>query len=165
MRKFIGSLVLCLGLVASGLAQNVVTKTDLSIFPKPEKGYKQVVIEVPHSKLDNNKKIEFKVGKVTEVDGCNYFGLMGTLEEKDLQGWGYNYYVFTTDGQMTSTQMGCLDSPNRHLFVSAAPQLVNYNGRLPIVIYVPEEYEVRFKIYETDGDEYQASEVMQKRIN
>lgn len=145
------------------MAQNTILKQDLSIYPKPEKGYKQMVIEVPYSKADNNKRIEFTIGKWMEVDGCNSFGLQGELEKKDLQGWGYNYYVFKTKGNVISTQMACPGQPRRHLFVSGQREFVNYNGQLPIVIYVPEEYEVQFKIFKAEEDIYQAAEVRQKK--
>lgn len=144
-------------------AQMVIDKIDLGIFPAAEKGYKKLVIEVPYSGNDKNKKIEFSVGKWMEVDGCNSFHLAGSLEKKDLQGWGYDYYVFKTEGQVVSTQMGCPTAPKRHLFVSAQPETVRYNGRMPIVLYVPDEYDAQFKIYVTDGDSYQAAEVREKR--
>lgn len=54
-------------------AQMVIDKIDLTIFPAAEKGYKKMVIEVPYSENDKNKKIEFSVGKWMEVDGCNNF--------------------------------------------------------------------------------------------
>lgn len=159
MKKVIGLFLVFLSLTTGAMAQ----KVDVSIFPKPEKGYKQMVIEVPHSKQDENKKIEFTVGKMMEVDGCNNYGLMGTLEKKDLQGWGYDYYVFTSKGDAFSTLMGCPDLPKRNLFVSSQPETTRYNGRMPIVIYVPEEYEVRFKIFVADQDEYEAQEVRTKK--
>lgn len=161
MKKVLALAVLFMGTISGVMAQTV-TKVDVSIFPKPEQGYKQVVIEVPHSDLDSSKKIEFKVGKWMEVDGCNYYSLMGTLEEKDLSGWGYSYYTYTTDGEAVSTMMGCPDLPKRNLFVSSQPQLTNYNGKMPIVIYVPEEYQVTFTIYKTDGEEYKALDIRQK---
>lgn len=144
------------------MAQPSVSRIDLSIFPKPEKGYKQMVIDVPHSKNDANKKIEFRVGKTMEVDGCNSHGLLGELKKHNLDGWGYNYYTFETDGGIFSTQMACPDMPKRHLFVASTAELTNYNGRLPIVIYIPEEYEVQFKIYTTDGESYYAQTVQTK---
>lgn len=152
----------CISLSSITSAQSMNMKTDPSIFPKPENGYKQMLIEVPHSENDSKKKIEFSVGKIMEVDGCNHFFLQGTLEQKDLEGWGYNYYVFKTDGTVGSTQMACPGQTNRHIFVSAQPEVTNYNGRLPIVIYVPEEYDVQFKIYKAEDDIYRASEVKQK---
>lgn len=143
-------------------AQSTNMRQDLSMFPKPEEGYKQMVIDVPHSENDDKKKIEFSVGKMMEVDGCNTFFLAGELEQKDLDGWGYNYYVFKTDGTVGGTRMGCPDMPNRHLFVSAQPEMVRYNGRMPIVIYVPTDYDVQFKIYKAEDDVYRASEVRHK---
>ncbi|MGN0003917.1 MAG: ecotin [Sphingobacterium composti] len=160
--KFLGLLVAFITFTVQVMAQQVITKQDLSIFPKPEAGYKKVVIEVPHSDKDNKKKIEFSVGKWMEVDGCNFFNLQGTLETKDLQGWGYNYYVFKTNGQVTSTMMGCPDAEKRNLFVTAQPEIVRYNGKLPIVIYVPEGYDVQFKIYKAEEDTYWAAEEISK---
>ncbi|WP_257095771.1 ecotin family protein [Sphingobacterium sp. E70] len=63
-------------------AQMVIDKIDLNIFPAAEKGYKKMVIEVPYSENDKNKKIEFSVGKWMEVDGCNNFNLAGSFEKK-----------------------------------------------------------------------------------
>ena len=160
--KVLSILVAFITLSVQAMAQQVITKQDLSIFPKPEAGYKKVVIEVPYSSKDDQKKIEFSVGKWMEVDGCNYFNLQGTLESKDLQGWGYNYYVFTTNGQVTSTMIGCPDAAKRHLFVTARPEMVRYNGKLPIVVYVPEEYDVQFKIYKAEEETYWAAEEKSK---
>ncbi|MBB1645505.1 MULTISPECIES: ecotin family protein [unclassified Sphingobacterium] len=159
-------MLLMIALVSSttiSKAQMVIDKIDLGIFPSPEKGYKKMVIEVPYSESDKNKKIEFSVGKWMEVDGCNTFNLSGTLEKKDLQGWGYDYYVFKTNGNVASTMMACPNKEKRNLFVSAQPETVRYNGRMPIVIYVPEAYDVQFKIYTTDGDTYRAAEVRTKK--
>lgn len=152
---------LCLSSI-SVIGQSSVSKVDLSIYPKPEKGYKQMVIEVPHSNNDDAKKIEFTVGKWMEVDTCNKHGLQGSLEQKDLKGWGYSYYVFKSNGNSISTQMACLDSNKVDRFITAPPQITRYNGRSPIVIYVPEGFDVQFKIYKAEADIYQASEVIRK---
>ncbi|UNY98749.1 ecotin family protein [Zhouia spongiae] len=150
---------LCLTSVAMG--QSSLRKTDLSVFPKPEKGFKQMVIEVPHSDNDAQKRIEFVVGKWMEVDTCNKHGLQGSIEEKDLKGWGYNYYIFNTNGNVMSTQMACLDKKMVSKFISGQPKMVRYNGKLPVVIYVPEGYDVQFKIFKAEEDVYQAGEVKQ----
>ncbi|SDL63208.1 Ecotin precursor [Sphingobacterium mizutaii] len=154
-------LILMLGLFLmpnASKAQEMLMKINTEIFPAPEKGFKRMVIEVPYSDADNNKKIEFSVGKMMEVDGCNHFGLNGTIETKDLEGWGYQYYVFKTNGDVISTQMACPGAPGRNLFVSAQPTLVPYNGKMPIVVYVPEEYDVRFKIFTSTDEVYRALE-------
>lgn len=145
------------------MAQETIIKVETNIFPAPEKGYKKMVIEVPHSDNDANKKIEFRIGKMMEVDGCNHFGLQGTLEKKDLQGWGYDYYVFKTGGEVISTQMACPGMPKRNLFVSNQATMVDYNGKMPIVFYVPEEYDIQFKIFSAEDDTYRAAEVRTKK--
>lgn len=157
LSKNVSLLVVFMMTISFSMAQTLL-KQNTDIFPAPEKGYKKLVIEVPHSTQDDNKKIEFTVGKWMDVDGCNYYNLMGTLENKDLAGWGYNYYVFKTDGQVTSTMIGCPDAKSRNIFLSAQPEFVRYNGKLPIVVYVPEEYEVQFRIFKAEPDVYIAAE-------
>ena len=36
-------------------------------------------------------------------------------------------------------------------FVSGTPLLIRYNSRLPIVVYAPEDYEIKYRIW-TAGD-------------
>lgn len=139
-------------------AQSVISKIDPKIFPEAKAGYKKMIIEVPHSDNDANKKIVFYAGIYMEVDGCNTFNLIGTYEQKDLEGWGYNYWVFNTKGDVRNTMMACPNLPLRNLFVSASQQTVDYNGRMPIVIYVPEKYDVQFKIFKAEDETYRAAE-------
>ena len=146
------------------LGQNVNQKVDTSIFPKPEKGFEQFVIEVPHSSIDEdaNKKVEIIVGKYASVDTCNRQFLMGELESKDLQGWGYNYYTFNTNGNIGGTMMVCNNSEKVEKFVAAQGFMTDYNGRMPIVVYVPEGYQVQYKIYKAEPETYQAMQVVRK---
>lgn len=144
--------------IESSNAQSVITKIDPKIFPEAQKGYKKMVIEVPYSDNDDNKIIQFYAGVWMEVDGCNTFNLIGTYEKKDLQGWGYEYWVFNTKGDVQSTMMSCPNAPLRNLFVKATPQITDYNGRMPIVIYVPEKYDVQFKIFKAEDSTYRAAE-------
>lgn len=150
-------LTMFIGLNSSN-AQSVISKIEPKIFPEAQKGFKKMIIEVPYSENDSNKKIEFYVGKWMDVDGCNSFNLMGTYTQKDLQGWGYSYWDFSTKGEVRSTLMACPDTKGRHLFVSASPQIVDYNGRMPIVIYVPDGYDVQFKIFKAENEVYRAAE-------
>jgi len=139
-------------------AQSVISKIDPKIFPEAQKGFKKMIIEVPHSDNDDNKIIQFYAGVWMEVDGCNTFNLIGSYEKKDLTGWGYEYWVFNTKGDIQSTMMSCPDAPLRNLFVKSAPQITDYNGRMPIVIYVPEKYDVQFKIFKAENEVYRAAE-------
>jgi ecotin len=86
-----------------------------------------------------------------EVD-CNHHSMMGKIEEKDLQGWGYNYYEVDSKGETMSTLMACLDGKKTKKFVTTPSVLTRYNSRLPIVIYHPENLEVRYRIWSADSN-------------
>lgn len=120
-------------------------KKMLAPFPEAQAGMVRHVIFMPQKADESKLKIEIVPGKMMSVD-CNHHTLMGKLEEKDLQGWGYTYYEFTSNGQTRSTMMMC-NKPKETRFVSGETKLVRYNSKLPIVIYAPEGYEIRFNTW------------------
>ncbi|GAB6124027.1 serine protease inhibitor ecotin [Dysgonomonas termitidis] len=122
----------------------------LAPFPKAGEGMVRHVIEMKKKSDESLYKVEIIPGKVMSVD-CNHHSLMGKLEEKDLQGWGYTYYEFTSDGQTRSTMMAC-NKPNENKFVSGQTLIVRYNSKLPIVIYAPKGYEVKYRIWKADKE-------------
>jgi ecotin len=70
------------------------------------------------------------------------------LDPKPLEGWGYTYYEFSGTGQVASTLMA--PPPGAEpvaAFVQGTPLTVRYNSRLPIVIYAPDGYEIRYRIW------------------
>lgn len=145
-------------------ATSVITNTEnisdiLKQMPAPEQGYKRMVISLPaekDAKEEGNYKVEIIPGKQMKVD-CNKHGLMGELTEKNLEGWGYVYYEFTGSGDVFSTKMGCPDNALHNEFVSGKTQIVAYNSNMPLVVYIPETLELRYKIWEA-ASEYTASE-------
>lgn len=142
-------------------AQNTM-KVDITPFPKAEKGMKQVVIEVPHSENDINKKLEIFVGKTMQTDGCNKIWLSGEFSTSELKGWGYNYLTFKTDGATPSTMMACSNAKPKNEFVKSKGYFTDYNGRMPIVLYIPDGYEAKFRIYKAERELYKAQEIMTK---
>ncbi len=143
-------------------AQNF-TKVNTDIFPTAEKNQKKVVIEVPYAATDSNKKIEIFVGKEMETDKCNQYSLSGNFVKKDLKGWGYNYLVFSSNGNAVSTMKACIESGTKTQFVSGQGYLTDYNGRMPIVLYIPDGFSVKYKIYKADTEWYEAPEVSEKK--
>ena len=79
--------------------------------------------------------------------------LGNTIERRVLQGLGYTYYEVVGKGETFGTLMAPPEgAPMVEQFVTAPPLLVRYNSRLPIVVYAPTDYQVRYRIW-------QASEV------
>lgn len=141
------SMVLCTTANAQQSSVNEAEKA-LEAFPAAEKGMVRHIIQVKKQKDESMFKVEIIPGKNMLID-CNHHTLMGKLEEKDLQGWGYNYYEFSSDGQTRSTLMAC-NKPKENKFVQAQTLTVRYNSRLPIVIYAPEGYEIQYRIWKAD---------------
>jgi ecotin len=136
---------------------------DLEMFPKAETGFKQVYIQVPIIENEENYKIELHIGKEALVD-CNQHVLIGEVTEQTLEGWGYTYFKVNTDGSMASTKMACLDSKMERKFIKIAPQLLRYNSRMPMVVYVPEGISVKYKIFKATADLMDAKVVESKQI-
>ena len=135
------------GGVASAQSKKVMEEQEslLAPYPQAEQGMVRHVIFLNKKSDESQFRVEIVPGKVMNVD-CNKHTLMGKLTEKDVQGWGYTYYEFTSNGQTRSTMMAC-NKPNEDRFVSAQTTLVRYNSKLPIVVYAPQGYEIQYKIW------------------
>ncbi|GMV77769.1 MAG: hypothetical protein AMXMBFR79_09040 [Chitinophagaceae bacterium] len=126
-------------------AQTTKEKFNFSVFPKVEKDFKRVVIQVPATINDASRQIEIFVGKQEMVD-CNRHTLMGEIAEKELEGFGYNYYIVHSKGEFTSTLMACPDNKKIKKFITFVPRIMRYNSKMPIVFYIPNGFEVRYRI-------------------
>ena len=127
-------------------------------YPKAEQGMKRQVIQLPVQQDEANFKVELLIGKTLEVD-CNQHRLGGQLESKTLEGWGYDYYVFDKVTSPVSTMMACPDGKKEKKFVTAYlgdNSLLRYNSKLPIVVYTPENVEVKYRIWKADENIGQA---------
>lgn len=122
--------------------------SPLAAFPEAEPGYERHVIHLPIGSYENNLKIELLPGKVQEVD-CNNVHFTGQLEEKTLEGWGYNYYTLNEFAGPISTKMACPDENLSLQFipVHSSGSLLQYNSRLPVVVYLPKELELRWRTW------------------
>lgn len=121
----------------------------LSAFPTEKEGFERFILLLPYSNTPDDLKVEIIPGQVAYVD-CNRHVLSGSFSREIVDGWGFDYYVFTSDGIMAATRMACIDPPVR-TFVPAATEFVRYNGLVPIVVFAPVGFEVRYRIWEAEA--------------
>ncbi len=123
--------------------------SELKTFPIATENYKQVYIQVPQKNNEENFRVELFVGKYEFVD-CNSHFLLGKIEEETLEGFGYVYYKVESDGNIASTLMACPDNKKTKKFIYMPPLLVKYNSKLPIVVYIPKNLELKYRIWKAD---------------
>lgn len=126
----------------------------LKHFPQAQKEMVRHVITLPEKADSNNYQIELVIGKNDKVD-CNRKWYGADLQQKTIEGFGYNYYqVDELTGPM-STMMGCLNNEIKEAFVTAnlgQKAFINYNSRLPIVVYTPKDIEVKYRVWSTTDE-------------
>lgn len=119
-------------------------------YPAAETGYQRYVIELPPQKNEDAFKVEILAGKTLQVD-CNRVGMGGTLTEKVAEGWGYPYFVLEQVSPPFSTKMACppgTEMRGEFVAVHADNLIQRYNSKLPLVVYVPDGFEVRHRIWQ-----------------
>lgn len=125
---------------------------DFKHFPKPLKGLKQFIIELNSKNNEQNYLVEFYIGKEVFVDMCNAYGMNGKLEKKTVSGYNFPYYELTSDGKIFSTLKSCGTDEVIEKFITVAVEVIHYNSKLPIVIYAPEGFEIRYRIFKSTED-------------
>lgn len=139
-----------IGLIAAGLSGivNAGNLEGVAPFPKAENGFTRQVIRLAPQTREEDFQVEILAGKTLDVD-CNRQRLGGILEEKNLEGWGYPFYRLEKVIGPMSTLMACPDGKRKQDFVPVIGDgfLLRYNSKLPLVLYVPKDVEVRYRIW------------------
>jgi ecotin len=128
---------------------------ELKAFPPAGEGMSRFVIMLPPRKEEGLLKVQLLVGKTVKLDPQNRYFFGGKLETETISGWGYDRYVLKSLGPMAGTLMAVYpDVPKVERFITLGgePQLLRYNSRLPLVVYVPEGVEVRYRIWRADQE-------------
>ena len=144
--------VLSLACLATNAFATTTPLEKVAPYPQADKGMKRQVITLPAQKDESTYKVELLIGQTLEVD-CNQHRLGGELESKTLEGWGYEYYVFDKATSPVSTMMACPDGKKTQKFVTAYlgdDAMVRYNSKLPIVVYTPENIDVKYRIWKAE---------------
>ena len=128
---------------------------DMKAFPPAENGMVRHVLQLPEQEDESAFRVELIVGKTVRIDKDNKYFFSGKIEAETIAGWGYTRYTVRTLGPMGGTLMAVdPNSPKVDRFVALGgePCLIRYNSRLPVVVYVPEGAEVRYRIWSADAE-------------
>ena len=132
--------------------------TNMKPYPVAEDGFRRMVFRVPPAEDESASKVEIIIGKTISVD-CNRTSFGGGLERRVAEGWGYPYFIIANIGEPMSTRMACppdADNTDEFITVNGEGFLQRYNSKLPMVVYVPDGFEVRYRIWTAQHDIGQA---------
>jgi ecotin len=156
-KEIVVNYLLLLAVLASLLPSATATAqdaNDLKPYPAAQKGLVRAAFRLPALDNEADRMVEILVGKILLVD-CNRTWFGGNLEKRVVEGWGYPYFVLEEAGPPASTMMACPPEQEKtEAFVPVRGEgfLVRYNSKLPVVTYLPEGFEVRYRIWAA-GDE------------
>ena len=144
--RLIAALVFFWATGAAGAGDN------LKAFPPAEEGMVRFVLQVSEQEDESLFKVELIIGKTVQVDERNQYFFGGKIDKQTITGWGFPRYVVSELGMMGGTLMAIdPDKPkvDRFIRLGGEPYIIRYNSRLPVVVYVPEDAEVRYRIWTT----------------
>lgn len=142
---------------AGPTSETAVSAESIKMFPKAAAGQQRAVIALPALADEADARVELMIGKTLQTD-CNQQWFGGELSAETVQGWGYTYYRLSDVKGPASTLMACPGQAPRERFVQVRgdDRLLRYNSRLPVVVYVPEGFEVRYRVWRASADVKQA---------
>jgi ecotin len=123
---------------------------NMKAFPPAGRGEVRYVLQLPTQVDESAFKVELIVGKTVQVDEKNKYFFGGTIKKETIKGWGFPRYIVSKLGPMAGTLMAIdptAPKVDRFITLGGDPYLIRYNSGLPIVVYVPEGVEVRYRIW------------------
>lgn len=132
---------------------------DLKPFPPASAGMSRNVVRLPKADDESQLRVELFIGREMEVD-CNKHWFGGKFNRDVVNGWGYSTYRLSEVFGPASTMMAC--PPGEEMRLAFVPvrlddPFVRYNSKLPIVVYGPETFSVRYRIWSAPDEYSQAT--------
>jgi ecotin len=140
-------------LAVAAAAPGTAGDPNMKAFPPAEAGMTRYVIALPAQADEFAFKVELVIGQTVKLEPGNRYFFGGTLETVNIEGWGFERYVLRKLGPMAGTLMAVDPSTpkvDRFITLGGETQLLRYNSRLPIVVYVPNGVEVRYRVWRAD---------------
>ena len=128
---------------------------NIKAFPPAGEGMVRHVLQLLKQDDESAYKVELIVGRTIQVDEGNRYFFSGRIAEETIKGWGFPCYKVSALGQMAGTLMAIdpnAPKVNRFITLGGEPYLIRYNSRLPVVVYVPEGVEVRYRLWSAEPE-------------
>ena len=125
----------------------VITEQDLKMYPAATASQTRHVVALAPLENEQDAKIELRFKKMMKAD-CNTRGWAGKLEEKVVQGWGYNFYEVIASGHAPTTMMACDQPATEQAVYMMGEHLVRYNSKLPIVVYTDKDTQLEVRVWQ-----------------
>jgi len=154
MKRFVLSMAM-VGLAVFSAGAETEAERNLKAFPPAEPGMTRHVLMLPPAEQEDSLRVELQIGKTVKTDEANRYFFGGSLQAVNIEGWSFTRYVVADLGPMAGTLMAVdPDAPKVERFITLGgePQLLRYNSRLPLVVYVPKGVEVRHRIWRADSE-------------
>ncbi len=125
--------------------------TEVAPYPAPQKNSNRHVIWLPQKQDESLYQVQVVATKSGKKD-CNNTWYGAELDDKTLEGWGYNYYVINDIKGPMSTLMACPGGKavQADIPVRLDDSKIRYNSKLPIVVYAPKDVKVSYRIWSAD---------------
>ncbi|KAB2638779.1 MAG: proteinase inhibitor I4 serpin [Verrucomicrobia bacterium] len=139
-------------LCAAGIA---AAADNMKAFPPAEEGMVRHVLSLPPQADEAALKVELSLGKMVMTDSVNHYFFGGKIEVETIEGWGFDRYILKQLGPMAGTLMAPppgAPKVERFITLGGDRDLVRYNSRLPLVVYVPKGVAVRYRIWHADRE-------------
>ena len=150
MKTWIYAALLSLSMVSIAPAAD-----NMKAFPPAEEGMVRYVLQLPQQTDESAFRVELLVGKTVRIDALNRYFFDGQIETETIAGWGYPRYIVRRIGPLAGTLMAIdPDAPKveRFIMLGGEPCLIRYNSRLPVVVYLPEGVEVRYRLWSAEAE-------------
>ena len=136
-----------LGAVVISMAPPRAERPELHAFPVAKDGMERFVIVLPHQTLNEEDalQVELIVSQERLAEGGNQTRLANAIEARVVAGWGYTYYEVT--GYEVTERAGAQGAGTP----PAGSRRIPYNSRLPVVVYTPAGYDVRYRLWQAAG--------------
>ncbi|MFC6633952.1 ecotin family protein [Microbulbifer taiwanensis] len=125
--------------------------SELDAFPTTVDGKQRQVIRLPKAVDESRFMVELVPGK-TELVDCNLRSYRAPIKRETLDGWGYPYFVLADPEPAATTLKACPSGSESRRFVRVRGEglMLPYNSRLPLVVYLPADLQLKYRVWRAD---------------